>query len=199
MFDGFATLVDDLVEWFTRFILWLSWVGATAVGAIVVLRFGGRRAAAITLVGFASFALLGLWEPSMETLALMLVAVGLSLLVGIPLGVVAGRSDRFQSAISPILDAMQIVSFVILLIMMLILGNTIAMGVRERTHEYGVLRAIGFMPKHLSAFVVVEAVLVDPDKGSDWKIPFCAVLKTRDGRIVRDDTYGDFSKWPGMH
>ena len=32
----------------------------------------------------------------METLALMLAAVGLSLLVGIPLGVVAGRSDRFQ-------------------------------------------------------------------------------------------------------
>ena len=38
---------------------------------------------------------------------------------------------------------------VILLIMMLILGNTIAMGVRERTHEYGVLRAIGFLPRHV--------------------------------------------------
>jgi hypothetical protein len=47
--------------------------------------------------------------------------------------------------------------------------------------------------------VVVEAVLVDPDKGADWKIPFCAVLKVSDGRIVRDDTYGDFTKWPGMH
>ena len=45
----------------------------------------------------------------METLALMLAAVGLSLLVGIPLGIVAGRSDRFQAAISPVLDAMQIV------------------------------------------------------------------------------------------
>jgi len=47
--------------------------------------------------------------------------------------------------------------------------------------------------------VVVEAVLVDPDKGADWKIPFCAVLKVSDGRIVRDDTYGDVTKWPGMH
>ncbi len=45
----------------------------------------------------------------METLALMLAAVGLSLLVGIPLGIVAGRSDRFQATISPVLDAMQIV------------------------------------------------------------------------------------------
>ena len=45
----------------------------------------------------------------METLALMLAAVGLSLLVGIPIGIVAGRSDRFQAAISPVLDAMQII------------------------------------------------------------------------------------------
>ena len=46
---------------------------------------------------------------------------------------------------SAILKALDIVSAVILVIMMLILGNTIAMGVRERTSEYGVLRAIGFL------------------------------------------------------
>jgi putative ABC transport system permease protein len=63
----------------------------------------------------------------------------------------------FMGMVSTLLDALQIVSVVILLIMMLILGNTIAMGVRERTHEYGVLRAIGFMPKHLTAFVLGEA------------------------------------------
>jgi putative ABC transport system permease protein len=66
----------------------------------------------------------------------------------------------FLGMISTLLDAMQIVSLVILLIMMLILGNTIAMGVRERTHEYGVLRAIGFMPKHLSLFVIAEATVL---------------------------------------
>jgi glycine betaine/proline transport system permease protein len=109
VFDGFATFVDDLVGWFTRAILWLSWLGAAAVGTIVVLRFGGVRAAVIMASAFTSFALLGLWEASMETLALMLAAVGLSLLVGIPLGILAGRSDRFQAAISPVLDAMQII------------------------------------------------------------------------------------------
>jgi putative ABC transport system permease protein len=61
---------------------------------------------------------------------------------------------------STLLNALQIVSVVILLIMMLILGNTIAMGVRERTHEYGVLRAIGFLPKHLSWFVIGEATVL---------------------------------------
>jgi len=109
VFDGFATFVDDLVTWLTDGILWLTWLGAAAVGTLVVLRFGGLRAAAIILASFASFAALGLWEASMQTLALMLAAVGLSLLVGVPLGIVAGRSDRFQRAISPVLDAMQIV------------------------------------------------------------------------------------------
>ena len=109
IFDGFATFIDDLVNWFTRAILWLSWLGAAAVGTIVMLRFGGARAAAIMAGAFASFAVLGLWEASMQTLALMLAAVGLSLLVGIPLGILAGRSDRFQAGISPVLDAMQIV------------------------------------------------------------------------------------------
>jgi glycine betaine/proline transport system permease protein len=109
VFNGFATLVDNLVDWFTRFLLWLSWLGVAAVGTITVLRFGGRRAATIALAAFASFALVGLWEASMETLALMLAAVGLSLLIGIPLGILAGRSDRFLAAITPILDAMQII------------------------------------------------------------------------------------------
>jgi putative ABC transport system permease protein len=66
----------------------------------------------------------------------------------------------FIGMISAVLSAVDVVSLVILLIMALILGNTVAMGVRERTHEYGVLRAIGFLPRHLAAFVLGEAVVV---------------------------------------
>jgi glycine betaine/proline transport system permease protein len=61
------------------------------------------------LGAFASFGLFGLWEESIQTLALMLAAVLLSLLVGVPLGIAAGRSAGFQRAITPVLDAMQIV------------------------------------------------------------------------------------------
>ncbi len=46
--------------------------------------------------------------------------------------------------------------------------------------------------------VVVEAVLLDPDQGEDWKLPFCAVLTCRDGKIATDWTYAEFSKWPGL-
>jgi putative ABC transport system permease protein len=44
--------------------------------------------------------------------------------------------------------------------MMMILGNTIAMGVRERTTEYGLLRAIGFLPRHIAGFVLGEAMTI---------------------------------------
>jgi glycine betaine/proline transport system permease protein len=109
VFDGFATFVDDLVGWFQRFLLWLTWIGTTTAGTLLALRFGGWRAAAWVGAAFASFALMGLWEESMETLALMLAAVLLSLTVGIPLGIYAGLSNRFMRAITPVLDAMQIV------------------------------------------------------------------------------------------
>jgi putative ABC transport system permease protein len=69
-------------------------------------------------------------------------------------------NNSFLGGISAILDALDIVSIIILLIMMLILGNTIAMGVRERTTEYGVLRALGFEPGHIRLFIVGEAVTV---------------------------------------
>lgn len=68
--------------------------------------------------------------------------------------------QSFLAMFSAILTALDVVSLVILGIMMLILGNTVAMGVRERTAEYAVLRSIGFMPRHLLALVVGEAAVL---------------------------------------
>lgn len=65
----------------------------------------------------------------------------------------------FLASISAVLKAIDIVSIVILCIMMLVLGNTIAMGVRERTNEYGVLRALGFSRAKLAGFVVGESMV----------------------------------------
>ena len=66
----------------------------------------------------------------------------------------------FLGAFSAILDAFDLVSLFILLVMALILANTIAMSVRERTHEYGVLRAIGFPPGNIALFILGEAALI---------------------------------------
>ncbi len=46
--------------------------------------------------------------------------------------------------------------------------------------------------------VVVEAALIDPSRGADWELPFCAVLEIRGDRIAVDRTYADFTDWPGL-
>lgn len=67
---------------------------------------------------------------------------------------------EFMGSFGAILTALDVVSAVILVIMMLILGNTIAMSVRERTNEYGVLLALGFRPKHIALFVMGEGLAI---------------------------------------
>jgi len=64
----------------------------------------------------------------------------------------------FISMYGALLTALDVISMIILLIMLMIVGNTIAMGVRERTREYGVLRALGFEPVHIRLFVIGEAI-----------------------------------------
>ena len=108
-FNHIANFLDQLVAYLNGVLVWLSWVGVTAAATLITLRWSGRRIALLVCGSFLSFGLLGVWEESMETLALMLSAVLVSLAIGIPAGVLAGRSDRFDKAITPVLDVMQIV------------------------------------------------------------------------------------------
>jgi putative ABC transport system permease protein len=67
---------------------------------------------------------------------------------------------QFVTGSGAILGALQAVSVVILAIMALILGNTLAMGLRERTSELGAMRAIGFLPRHVQLLAVSEGALL---------------------------------------
>ncbi|MEU8268641.1 ABC transporter permease subunit [Sphaerisporangium sp. NPDC049002] len=84
-----------------------GWLGVVGVATAVAWLYGNLRVALLTVAGFVSFGLLGLWEESMDTLALTLAAVVLSLAIGIPLGVWAGLNDRFNRFVNPVLDFMQ--------------------------------------------------------------------------------------------
>jgi len=59
--------------------------------------------------------------------------------------------------VTAILSAVDVASLVIVVLMMLIMGNTIAMGVQERTREQGALRALGFRAYHVGGLVVAES------------------------------------------
>jgi putative ABC transport system permease protein len=101
-------------------------------------------------------------------------------------------NTSFIGMISAVLQAVNVVSLVILGIMALIVGNTVAIGVRERTHEYGVLRAIGFLPKHLAVFVLSEAVTVSTLGGLLGIVVSYPLVEKGLGRALEENLGGFF-------
>ena len=107
--DPVRVAVAALVDVINTLIATLGWLGVIGVAGGLGFVFGGLRLTILAVGGFVVLGLLGLWDASMATLGLMLAAVVISLLVGIPLGILVGRSDRLAAAfITPILDVMQI-------------------------------------------------------------------------------------------
>ncbi len=66
----------------------------------------------------------------------------------------------FLSSASAILTAMNVISFVIIGIIMLVLGNTMIMAARERVREYAVLKTLGFRGIHLIGLIAGESLLI---------------------------------------
>jgi glycine betaine/proline transport system permease protein len=82
----------------------------------VAWRFAGYKVALVALFGMLFIGVIGLWDQSMTTLAIVITAVVVSILIGIPLGILAAKFDRFENMIRPILDGMQTMpSFVYLI------------------------------------------------------------------------------------
>ncbi|WP_055566146.1 ABC transporter permease [Streptomyces atriruber] len=85
-----------------------GWAGVLAGAALVAWRVAGVRVAVLTAASFGLCGLLGMWVPTMQTLALMVVAVLASVVVGMLLGLAAGLSDRTFRILRPVLDTMQV-------------------------------------------------------------------------------------------
>lgn len=87
--------------------------------------FGTRQIAMTILVGVLLFivGVLGLWDQTMQTLALMLMATLISVLVGVPTGVLAAKLGWFRRITMPVLDVMQTMpSFVYLIPALMLFG-----------------------------------------------------------------------------
>ena len=119
----FEPLLYFLV-WFEKLLLATPWpIVILIVGALAWL---GARSWLIVLGTMASFFVIGyfgMWQDTMRTLAIISVATLLCITIGIPIGMWMARSDRVQSAITPILDVMQTIpSFVYLIPVVMLLG-----------------------------------------------------------------------------
>lgn len=88
------------------------------IAIAVIAYLAGRRIGLTVLIVFATWLLgaLGLWEQAMQTIAITIVSVIISMAVGLPTGIIAARSDRFRLLLNPVLDLMQTIpSFVYLI------------------------------------------------------------------------------------
>ncbi len=107
-----------------RLLLWLPWfVVLLLVGLLAWYAIRRWWAAPVMMVCLAIIGTFGYWELAMMTLALIFAAVILSLVIGLPTGILMSRSDTFAGILRPILDGMQTMpSFVYLIPALMFFG-----------------------------------------------------------------------------
>jgi glycine betaine/proline transport system permease protein len=108
-FDMVTKVIEAVLGGLESTLLYLPFYAviiiAVAFAAVVVnIRVAVTSAIALTFCVVA-----GLWEASMQTLALVTVSVCISVLIAFPLGILASRYRKFEAAIRPLLDIMQTV------------------------------------------------------------------------------------------
>lgn len=105
-------------------LLFIPWfVVIPAVGYLAWRTLGSRRSAVVMMGMLFAVGAFGYWQLAMNTLSVVVVSVFLSILAGIPVGIVMARSDRVESILKPILDAMQTMpTFVYLIPALMLFG-----------------------------------------------------------------------------
>ena len=99
------------------FLLWLPWYITLAILAFVsYMATRNLKVTISTLAMMLILGLIGLWDPTMATIALMLTSTIIAVLIGIPIGILMSRSDRMQSITVPVLDIMQTMPIFVYLI-----------------------------------------------------------------------------------
>lgn len=106
-FDSAGQVVAGFSEGIEALLMWPpAWLLIALFVALGLWRIGVRFAV-FTAVAFALILLTGFWEQTLVTLGLTFSATLISLVLGVPLGIWAARSDRVAAIIRPVLDFMQ--------------------------------------------------------------------------------------------
>ncbi len=127
LFTGFFTplsgTIDAVITAFESALLWLPWFALIALVFYVPFRVRMWRQGLVAAAVLTYTGLIGLWNETIETLALMSATVLLAALIGIPLGTWAAMRPRVEAILRPFLDAMQTIpAFVYFLPLFILLG-----------------------------------------------------------------------------
>ena len=122
-FDGLGSVLLAPMLFTERALLWLPWFVIILLFAFAAWRLRGWKISLGVVVGLLFIGSIGLWDLSMKTLAIVIAATVLAILVGIPLGILMAKSDRIKRIVHPILDMMQTMpSFVYLIPALMLFG-----------------------------------------------------------------------------
>ena len=116
IFEPFTWVVDFGLERTSGFISWLPWFIPPTVVFLIIARSGKYWTASFAAFAVIYPGIVGVWEQSIDTVSLMTVSVALSVAIGIPIGVWTALNKRAESALRPLLDAMQTVPATVYLI-----------------------------------------------------------------------------------
>ncbi|WP_030907539.1 ABC transporter permease/substrate binding protein [Streptomyces sp. NRRL F-5126] len=116
LFDAVSWLVNHLYSWIFDVLSAPQPLLLAGILAVIAWWLRNLTAGILAFVGFALIDSIELWDHSMQTLSLVLVATVLTLVIGVPLGVWAAKSKTVSSIFRPILDFMQTMPAMVYLI-----------------------------------------------------------------------------------
>lgn len=106
-FDALRSVLDGLYNAVAQLLLAPPFVVIAVLTAVIGWRAVSLRFGVLAGLGLAACAFMGLWPETMATLALVMTATALALLIAIPLGILAGLRPRLNNALQPVLDLVQ--------------------------------------------------------------------------------------------
>lgn len=119
----FDPLLTFLVWFEDLFVTSPWWLVISTLAALAWLAGRNWKIVAGVIAAFLAIGYLGMWQDTMATMAMVFVCTVLSVIIGLPVGILMARNDRTQSLITPILDVMQTMpSFVYLIPVVMLLG-----------------------------------------------------------------------------
>ncbi len=107
LFDIISNIIDFILTIFFNFLMLFPPLVLVAAFGALAWWIAKKGVGIFTILGFFLIYAMGLWKPTMETIALVITSVLLALVIAIPVGIWASKNDTVERIVRPILDFMQ--------------------------------------------------------------------------------------------
>ena len=130
LFKKLSAPIDNVLNGLDSLFNFIPFPIVILIFIFLAYKTNGLKFALFTLLSLVFIDLVDLWSESMTTLAMIFTAVIFCILIGVPLGILASRSNTFEIILRPILDVMQTIpSFVYLIPVVMLFGVGLTPGV----------------------------------------------------------------------